>query len=112
MPASEIASVSSEFDIFAHTAVQTSVLWTIETAYKPIAIVNQNGLEFFYLPTTIPTLILISNYVRDKVVSGSGKDLDFTGYTAVSIYFFHCLFSKCKFTINGFTITQASEHCN
>ena len=33
----EIASISSEFDIFAHKPIQTSVLGTIETAYKPIA---------------------------------------------------------------------------
>jgi len=44
--AAEIASVSSEFDIFAHKPVQTSVLGTIETAYKPIVPVEQNDLEF------------------------------------------------------------------
>ena len=37
MFAAEIASMFSEFDIFAHKPVQTSVLGTIETAYKPIA---------------------------------------------------------------------------
>jgi hypothetical protein len=40
--ATEIASVSSEFDIFAHRPNQSSVLGTIETAYKPFAPVDQN----------------------------------------------------------------------
>ena len=43
----EIASVSSEFHIFANRPVQIPVLGTLETAYKPIASVNQNDLEFF-----------------------------------------------------------------
>ena len=46
MSAAEIASISSEFDIFTYKPVQMSVLGTIETAYKPIAHVDQNGLEF------------------------------------------------------------------
>jgi len=35
--ATEIASVSNEFDILAHRSIQMSVLGTIEKAYKPIA---------------------------------------------------------------------------
>jgi len=46
MSAAEVASISSEFDIFALKPVQTSVLGTIETAYKPIARVEQKDLEF------------------------------------------------------------------
>ena len=46
MYAAEIASISSEFEIFAHKLVRTSALGTIETAYKPIAPVVQNDLEF------------------------------------------------------------------
>ena len=38
--------VSSEFDIFAHKPVQTAVLETIQTVYKPIASVEQSDLEF------------------------------------------------------------------
>ena len=44
--AAEITSVSSEFDVFAHRPIQTSVLGTKEVAYKPIAPVDQNELEF------------------------------------------------------------------
>ena len=46
MSAAEIASVSSEFDIFSNKPVQTSVLGRIEAAYKLIASVDQNDLEF------------------------------------------------------------------
>jgi len=35
--AAEIASVSNEFHISAHSPIQTSVHGMIETAYKPIA---------------------------------------------------------------------------
>jgi hypothetical protein len=46
MPGTEFASVSSEFDIFAHRPIQTSVLGTVENVYKPIATVDQNYVEF------------------------------------------------------------------
>jgi hypothetical protein len=44
MSGAEIASVSSEFDIFAHRPIETSVLTTVEIVYKPIATVNQIDL--------------------------------------------------------------------
>ena len=56
--AAEIASVSSEFHIFAHRPIQTSVLGTIETAYKPIAPVDQTDLEFFIPPDNDPYIDL------------------------------------------------------
>ena len=43
----QIASVSSEFDIFAHRPIQTAVLGTIEGAIKRIATVEPNDLELF-----------------------------------------------------------------
>jgi len=46
MCAVDIASVISEFEIFAHKPVQIALLGTTETAYKPIAPVDQNDLEF------------------------------------------------------------------
>jgi hypothetical protein len=65
----EIASVSSEFDIFAHRPIQSSVLGTIETAYKPIATADQNDLEFL-IPADSDTYIDldIKLYVRGKLV--------------------------------------------
>ena len=47
MSAAEILSVSSDSDIFAHKPIQTSILETVETVYKPIAPVEQSDLEFF-----------------------------------------------------------------
>jgi len=55
--AAEIASVSSEFDIFAHRSIHTSVLGTRRVAYKPTARGEQNDLEFLYLPISTRTLI-------------------------------------------------------
>jgi len=55
MSATELASVSSEFGIFAHTPIQTCVLGTIETKYKPIAPWIKMIWNFLYLPITIPT---------------------------------------------------------
>ena len=46
MNAAEITSISSEFDIFAHKPVETSVLGTIGTPYESIALVDLNDLEF------------------------------------------------------------------
>jgi len=108
--ASEIASVSSEFDIFAHRPIQTSVLGTIETAYKPIAPVDQNDLECL-IPANNDTYIDldITLYIRGKLLSGSGKGVDFSSHTGVTNNFLHSLFSQCNVTPNGVNITQARE---
>jgi hypothetical protein len=37
MSDAEVASVSSEFDIFLHKPIQTAVVGTVETMYKPLA---------------------------------------------------------------------------
>ena len=37
MSGAEIASISSEIDIFAHRPIETSVLVTVENVYKTIA---------------------------------------------------------------------------
>ena len=69
--AAEIASVSSEFDIFAHRPIQTSVLGTTEVAYKPITPVDQNDMEFL-IPADNDTYIEldITLNVRCKLISG------------------------------------------
>ena len=45
--AEEVLSVSLDIDIFAQKPVQMSVQETIETILRPIASVDQSGLEFF-----------------------------------------------------------------
>ena len=71
--------VSSEFDIFAHKPIQSSVLETIETVYKPVAPVEQRDLEFL-IPADNDMYIEphMKLYIRGKLVSGDGKDLDNT----------------------------------
>jgi len=103
--AADIASVSSEFDIFAHRPIHKSVFGTIETAYKPIAPVDRNDLDFF-IPADNDTYIDldIKLYVRGKLTSASGKDVDFTDLTGVTNNFLHFLFSQCNVTVNGVTI--------
>jgi len=73
MSEAKIASINSEFDIFAHKPVQTSVLGTIETSYKPIAPVEPNDLEFL-IPGDKDNYIRldIQLYIRGKLVSDSG----------------------------------------
>jgi hypothetical protein len=45
MLVAEVASISSEFDIFVHRAIRTAVLGSVETMYKTLAPVEQNELE-------------------------------------------------------------------
>jgi len=73
MSAAEIASINSEFHIFSLKPVQTSVLGTIDTAYKPIAPVDQNNLEFL-IPAVKDNYIHldINLYVRGKLDSVRG----------------------------------------
>ena len=113
MSAAEVASISSEFDVFAHKPVQKSVLGTIETAYKPIAPVELNDLEFL-IPGDKENYIRldIQLYVRGKLVSSSGKNVDVSDHTGVTNNLLHSLFSHCTVILNGTAITQSSEYYN
>jgi len=75
--AAEILTVRSDFEIFALKPIQTLILETVETVYKPIGPVEQSDLEFL-IPADPDTYIDldIKLYVRVKLVSGIGKDLD------------------------------------
>jgi len=46
MSDAEVTSVSSELDIFIDRPIQTAVLGTVDTVYKPLAHVEQNDLKF------------------------------------------------------------------
>jgi len=105
MPAGKIASVSSEYDIFAHRHIQTSLLGTIETAYKPIAPEDQNDLEIFIHADNDTYIDLdIKLYIQGKLISASGEDVDFMNLRAVNNNFLHSLFSQCNVTLNGVKI--------
>ena len=70
MSAAERTSINIQFVIFAHKPVQTYVLGTIETAYKSIAPVEQNDLEFL-IPADKYNFIRheIQLYFQGKLVS-------------------------------------------
>ena len=92
---SEVTSISSQFDIFMHRPFQTAVQGTVEKVYKPLAHVEQINLECL-IPRYSDTYmdLDIKLYVRGKMVSSSGKDVDLTDTTAVPIIFYTlCLVS-------------------
>ena len=113
MSGAKVASVSSEVDIFVNRPIQTAVLGTVETAYKPLAPVEQNDLEFVIHGDSDTYIELnIKFYVRGKLVSSSGQDLDMTDTTAMTNNLLHSLFSRCTVTLNGVPVTQSHEHYN
>ena len=72
----DVVSASTEFDIFATRPVQSSTLEMIETAYKPIASLDQSDFEFL-IPADHDTYIdmNIQLYIRGKLTQADGKDL-------------------------------------
>jgi len=91
MLGAEVASVSSEFNIYVHRSIQTAVLGTVETVYKPLALVEQNDLEFVIPGDSDNYIDLdIKLYVRGKLVSSSGKDVALTDTTAVTNNLLQC----------------------
>ena len=113
MSAAEIASICSEFDIFVHKPVQTSVLGTIDTAYKPITAIYQHDLEFL-IPADKDNYIRldIQLYIRGKLVSSSGNNMDVSDNTGVTNNLLHSLFRQYIVVLNGTTIPQSNEHYN
>jgi len=101
--------MAAEFDIFAHKPVQTSILETIETIFRPTASVDQTDLEFL-IPAENDTYIdlNIRLFVRGTLNATDGKSLEETDYTAVTNNFLQSLFSQCSLTLNRTTITQTS----
>jgi len=113
MSDAEVQSVYSEFDIFMHRPIQTAVLRTGENVYKTFNTVEQNDL-LFVIPSDSDTYIDldIKLYVRGKLVSSSGKDVDITDTTAVTNNLLHSRFSQCTVMLNGVPVTQSHEHYN
>jgi hypothetical protein len=107
------AFISSEFDIFAANPVQESVLQTTEAVYRPIASVDQSDLEFL-IPADNETYVDldIKLYVRGKLTAKNGTPMDNKDLTSVTNNFLRSLFTRCSVSLNGITITQASELYN
>ena len=93
----DVVSTSTEFDAFATRPVQTSTIETIETAYKPIASLDQRDLEFL-IPADHDTYIdlNIQLYVRGKLTQSDGTDLELTDTTYVANNLLHSLFEQCN----------------
>jgi hypothetical protein len=96
-----------------HRPIQTAVLGSVGTVYKPLDPVEKNTLEFLNPGDSDTYIDLdIKIYVRGQVVSSSGNDVDLTVTTAVANNLLHSLFSQCTFMLNGVPVTQSLEHCN
>ncbi|GFG38260.1 hypothetical protein Cfor_08914 [Coptotermes formosanus] len=108
-----IAFASSEFDVFAAKPVQESVLETTEVIYKPTAFVKQSDLKNL-IPADNKTYIdlNIKLYIRGKLIAKNGTHLDSKDLTSVTNNFLHSLFSQCSVSLNGITISQATELYN
>jgi hypothetical protein len=108
-----MASVTTEFDIFAPIPVQEAVQETVEVTYKHIAIIGLTDLEF-NIPAhnEIYMDINIQHFVSGKLSTADRKDLNTDDYKAVTNNFLQSLFSQCTIYLNGVPITQSSQHYN
>ena len=108
--AADVVSASTELDIFATRPVQTSTLETTETAYKPIAFLDQGDLEFL-IPADNDTYIdlNIQIYISGKMTKADGTGLEATDHTCVVNNLLHSLFEQCNISLNGVTLTHAAE---
>jgi hypothetical protein len=108
MSDAEVTSVRSDFDIFIHRTIQTAVLGTVESVYKPLYPVEQNDLELVKpCDSDTHNEFNIKLYVRGKLISSSGKDVDLTDTTAVTNNLPRSLFSQCTVMQNGVLVTRA-----
>ena len=108
--AADVVSANIEFDIFATRPVQASTIETIETAYKPIASLDQSDLEFL-IPADHNTYIElnIQVYISGKLTQAAGKDLELTDVTCVANNLLHFFSEQCNISLNGVTITHPAD---
>jgi hypothetical protein len=83
---------------------------TIETIFSPISAVGQSDLDFLIPGENDMYIDLnIRLYVRGKLTTSDGNDLDTTDFTATAKNLLHSLFTQCSITLNGTTITPTSD---
>ena len=89
-----LSFVGTEYDTFYRKVVQSAVLESIETIYKPIASVDQTDIEFS-VPGDSETYIdlELKLFIKGKLTKKDGTDLDNTDFTAGINNFLHSLFS-------------------
>ena len=107
--ASDAVSASTELDIFATKAVQTLTLEMTETAYKPIASLDQSNLEFL-IPADHDTYIDLNLqlYSRGKLTKRTERTWK-ARTSCVTNNLLHSLFSQCNITLNSVTINHAAD---
>jgi len=102
-----LLAASSTFSLASRSSLGS---WDSRQVYKHIAPVGQSDLEFLISADNNTHINLdIKLYIRGKLISGNGKELDATDFTAVTNNFLHSLFSQCNITLNGVPNTQACE---
>jgi hypothetical protein len=113
MSQTDLAFVTSEFDIFARKPVQHAIQETNVVVYKPIASIDQNDLEFL-IPSDYDTYVDpdIKIYIRGKFTKTDGSELAATDFTDGANNFLHTLFSQCTIAPNGVNITQSGDLYN
>jgi len=75
--------------------------------------VEQSDLEFLILADNDTYVDLnIKLYIRGKLTKADGTNLDNTDFTAVTNNFLHSLFIQCSISVNGLSISQATELYN
>ena len=92
--------MGTEFDIFAPKR-QVAVEGTVGTIYKPIASIDQTGIEFL-IPGDIETYIDLDLklYIKGKLMTEDNTVLGDTDYTAGINNLLHSLFSQCSISLN------------
>jgi len=92
MSQTDLAFVSSEFDIFAPKPVQRAIQETNVVVYEPIASIDQSDQEFL-IPADYDTYVDpdIKLYIKGKLTKADGTDLDATDHTAGVNNFLHSL---------------------
>jgi hypothetical protein len=88
MSQTDLAFVSSEFDIFARKPVQHAIQETNVVVYKPVASIDQSDLEFL-IPSDYDTYVdpNIKLYIRGKFTKADGSELDNTDFTAGALFY-------------------------
>jgi hypothetical protein len=107
-----MASVSTEFYVFAEKPVQEAVQETVEVTYKPIVTIDQTDLEF-NIPADDETYRYKSpHFFSGKLTTADCKDLTAEDYAAVTNNFLHSHISQCTIYLNVVPITQSSQLYN
>jgi hypothetical protein len=109
----ECATTRFEFDIFTKRPVQTAVLRSRVTHYKPIAPVDQSDLEFV-IPGDAETFVDFDIHlsVQGKLVAQDGSALECTDSTTVVNNLLHSLFSQCSVSLNGVSVSSSKDLYN